>query len=604
MSLDRSILKTKVKLSGVPTEGLKIIYDWYLPDPVEGLSEAQTQQLAAGFDMVFNVVHGANRHCKNLNINYASTEVNPAFSIGQNHSVAALCVGTPCVGGQFLGNEALYISGSEQFKNYTMFIDFDFQCHSQKSKSMILLTNRNSVDDAGGFMIGINGSNSIFYEFFDINGIKHIKTFFKPLGEKCLISISKSADLGILSINVYDSVSKKAFSESFEISENESLSPWIIGDTRNNFSALHEEYTTFVGNIKSFVLIDGYLSKFRISSIFESFLLTSYTAEHYEDIDTAFKKPGRHIKVQVEDGVKISGYTYMDSTLVRQDGSNVTITKKVPTYEANYKDSMQFVNSNETVTKGVSTLIPESKTFDDQKVREYGQKSIFLKNDTDISKVFELYSRDLINENIEKRATFNPSGSKFVLDRSYGSSENINIYFNGLLMEPNADYQVNDGKDIVKIGGSFINTDSLYYDVIPGDALFFDFFGYSQNIYLGVSGESDVYLDGKKLLYGATADYKDFSSSVVVIFAAHLSAGRMAVIPRNPSVTQKLISVDKYSHSLSFNPIGEQVWLGGKRLVKDLEYFLKNMCDLNVSENKAEEKTTLIYNNEGTFFNI
>ena len=50
--------------------------------------------------------------------------------------------------------------------------------------------------------------------------------------------------------------------------------------------------------------------------------------------------------------------------------------------------------------------------------------------------------------------------------------------------------------------------------------------------------------------------------------------------------------------------MNEQVWVDGKRLSKELEYFLKNACDLNVTDFKAEQKTTIIYNNGGTFFNI
>ena len=63
-------------------------------------------------------------------------------------------------------------------------------------------------------------------------------------------------------------------------------------------------------------------------------------------------------------------------------------------------------------------------------------------------------------------------------------------------------------------------------------------------------------------------------------------------------------SSDKYTHCQNFNIISEKVWVGGLRSLENAGYTLTCMCNLNNSDNLAQSNELLIYNNEGSFFNI
>ena len=53
-----------------------------------------------------------------------------------------------------------------------------------------------------------------------------------------------------------------------------------------------------------------------------------------------------------------------------------------------------------------------------------------------------------------------------------------------------------------------------------------------------------------------------------------------------------------------YNVIDEQIWIDCKRVYKKNGYSLTCGCDLNNSNDKSSEKTTIIYNNDDKFFNI
>ena len=113
----------------------------------------------------------------------------------------------------------------------------------------------------------------------------------------------------------------------------------------------------------------------------------------------------------------------------------------------------------------------------------------------------------------------------------------------------------------------------------------------------------DVYLDGKKLIF--EVDYEDDpNNDFLIIHAAGLSAGRLGLITRPSEVTHNENFYNKCYHCNAYNVIDEQIWVDGKRVYKNSGYSLTCPCNLNNSNDKAEQKTTIIYNNDSGFFNI
>ena len=100
-------------------------------------------------------------------------------------------------------------------------------------------------------------------------------------------------------------------------------------------------------------------------------------------------------------------------------------------------------------------------------------------------------------------------------------------------------------------------------------------------------------------------DYNDYSSNYLIIYAAGLSAGRLGLITRPTDIANNSNFTNKFYNCDSHNIVDEQVWINGLRSIKDTDYSLTCSCNLNNSNNdKSEEKTTIIYNNEGNYFNI
>jgi len=178
----------------------------------------------------------------------------------------------------------------------------------------------------------------------------------------------------------------------------------------------------------------------------------------------------------------------------------------------------------------------------------------------------------------------------------------FNLFLNGEIQEKEIDYEITSGTIIKKLQGNYSELDSMTYDVSTSPILGLDFEEYWGDIYWYGWQDKDVYLNRKKLVYGV--DYEQWMGAFLVVHALGLEAGRMLFADRNASITNTNHSSDSYIHCQSFNIISEMVWIGGLRSLETSEYSLTSECDLNNSVNRAETMEGLIYNNEGTFFNI
>ena len=501
--------------------------------------------------------------------------------------------------GVFNGDDIIYITDSILISDWTVFVDInELLCPTDKSKSRIILTNKNKISDTTGFIVGINGANCLFYEGSNSSGGKIIKTLVHPIGEKNLIAISRSNDS--ISIYVCDPIQNTIVQKSFSINETWTSGQFCLGGTYTNFVS-DNDYEKFVGKLDSLALFNGSLNNSNIIQLFESFSLSSYTSKRYEDVASQVPVAGRYIETQVEDGFTTSGYEYMENHIVDASGDIKLVYNKVPKLEKKYKTVNQFVAGTGTTTKTVRTLIPETKTKNITGAQEYVEKCILLDKYVDKSQRVEFYSRDDYVGNCGKKAIFAPSGSDFNLDKSYSDPINIIIYLNGLLMEPSVDYEILNGQTIKRLNGVFSETDEVIYDAYSNQKQFTDFYGYNGDIYLYGFNGYDAYLGGEKLILGT--NYEDFSD-FLVLHGSGLNAGRLGLVTRSLDVTHNENFYNKYYHCNNYNVIDEQVWIAGKRVFNKSGYSLNCVCNLNNSNDKAEEKATIIYNNEGEYFNI
>jgi hypothetical protein len=602
MNINKTILLDKIKGQSVDSANLKVLYDWEFPESTNDFVLGDLGNISDDNKLIFNSVHGIDAHLIDKDINKLASGSMLGLSVGLQHNAITKTAAT-YGNASFQGDDIIHIVNSPLISTWTVLIDLEeIECSTTKNKSIILFTNRNEISDTKSFVVGINGANCLFYEGCNADGDKIIKTLIKPVGEKSLIAVSRSNITNSVSIYVYDPILETITGKSFFVNEHWSAGNWCLGGTFKNFVS-DSHYEKFNGKMNSFLLFDVELSNTNILTLFEAFSLTSFTAKHYEKVSTQVPRQGQSVSVDIEDGFQVTGYDEMQSQVITNTGQNVVLYNSVPRIEKKYKTVNQYIASTETVTKMIRTLVPESKTKDVASAQKYVEKCILLNKDADKAQRIEFYSRDDYVGDCGKKALFAPSDSTFYVDKSYSDPTNITIYLNGLLKEPDVDYQIVDGRTIKLLNGVFAEIDEVVYDTHSNEKYFADFFGYNGDIYLYSHKGKDVYLDGKKLIF--EVDYEDDpNNDFLIIHAAGLLAGKIGLVTRPSEVTHNENFYNKYYHCNTYNVIDEQIWADGKRVYKNSGYSLTCPCNLNNSDDKAEQKTTIIYNNDGGFFNI
>ena len=332
-----------------------------------------------------------------------------------------------------------------------------------------------------------------------------------------------------------------------------------------------------------------------------NFFLTAFSKEHYKEVVTTVKKPGVAVETKVKDGLKITGYAYQPKVITTAGGHAITTYDKIPIKETKYKTVTQYKQGEGTVSKKISTLMPESKTYDNSHSKTYSEKCLLLDKDMDKSKVVEVYSADEMQANLNKKATFNTGDSSFRIDSAYSSGININIYLNGKIQEKDIDYQITE-TTIKKVQGNYSELDVMVYDISSSPTTGIDFSEYWGDVYWYGWQNKDIYLNGIKLVYGV--DYEQWMGQFLVLHASGLESGRMLFVDRDSSITNTNNSSNKYAHCQSFNIVSEMVWVDGLRFLEGDGYSLTCNCNLNNSDDIAQLNSLFVYNNEGTFFSI
>ena len=203
---------------------------------------------------------------------------------------------------------------------------------------------------------------------------------------------------------------------------------------------------------------------------------------------------------------------------------------------------------------------------------------------------------------MNKTAKFMTGDSTFKLDKVYANQDELQIYLNGLLLEKDIDYEINDQKIKKLQNGVFVESDTLIYDVYEVGKTYYDFFGYNGNIYLYGESGKDVYLNGKKLV--KDIDYLDYDEFYLQIHGQGLPQGRLGIVERYNNITQIQNFTGKYLQIVNYVIFNEITWIDGEKVVNGKGYSLTTVGDLNNSEYYAPQKATKIYDNEEENFTL
>ena len=218
-----------------------------------------------------------------------------------------------------------------------------------------------------------------------------------------------------------------------------------------------------------------------------------------------------------------------------------------------------------------------------------------------MSAVYEIYASTQYSKGINKEAVLVTGSGYFTLDEDYDNQKAVVIYLNGLLVEEGVDY-TREGIIIKKYSGDFTQDDVMVYDVIEGGTQSFDDFGgASPSQVQGGAAGKDLYIDGVKFVYNQ--DYTDNSNDLE--YLQTIPSGRRGIVSRHGNVNSQIDgTIDKYDCFGNVYLISEQLWVDGLRKARVKEYSLNNPCHSANSNLVVAKKTTIIYDNNESYFNI
>ena len=582
--------------------GVEVMYNWDQPSDLTCCG-AQTDYdwVLGAHSMLFNNSKDGNDHFFEGTVAKLLTSALPGISVGSTNNALSTNSSSSWDAdgyGTFAGTDLIRISKEIAFEDWSVIINFEEDgSPTDPSERRILLssTGSNATD---GFNLGINGAKNLFYEFYDTNGILRVYTILKTLEERSIVAVCKSNSLKNISIYVFNSIDSTSKKLSVITEDAQLGTKWCLGGispipTAGDFNQMFE------GKVYEFLLFSSYLSEEQITEMSESFLADAIINEGYQTVTETYYPTTGHTEQQVQIGTEITGYTDQSTTIQDESGATITMYEQVPVTSPIYQTQVSYTQDTNASTRDVEQLIPASKTYDHPYIKNYAPTCILLE-DAESSAPYEIYLSNKYTKYITKKGLFVAGSGHFTLEEDYDSQKLVVIYVNGLLAEEDVDYTRN-GININKYTGEYTQDDVFVYDVIDGGTQSFQAFsgGVQGDLFNGDVG-SDLYLDGLKLILNQ--DYQDSGGDLLL--NQTVGAGRLAIITRHDDISIKIDGTIDVFDNLLQSIVSEMLWVNGLRKLKGVEYYLNNPRDLANSNLIVPEKTTVIYENNGSYFNI
>ena len=571
MKINKQILLDKLKNQDIPTGSAKVLYDWepttYFPTTT----------------YIYNNLFDAADHSNASGIN---AQVKPGFNVGStDYPIGGSSTGGS---GRFVETDLIGIGSKVEYDNWTAFINFnEALCgnRTNKQKSRILLSSMQDPIAESGFILGVNGSNKLFYEYIDTSGIRQSKTLDKVLGEKNLISVGKSKGSSKMTLGVYDPIKNVGTYKTYNILEGVGDQRWYIGGTFTGLygaggasNSISDNYKGFDGYIDNFFLLDGYWNQEYLRSISDIFFLTGYnkaenTSSSYSyNVATGYKE-----ELVAEQA--ITGYQLQ---AVNVD-NGPTVYEEVPLYGNVYKNKITYLTDPSASTSASSTVLQsEAKSFDYPYIKGYAYPCVLWDSSFDTASTYELYSCDVYTNRINVKAKY--QGGFFTLDKTiYTGGENVNIYVDGKIQESGVDYDVISILKISGMNSGYTRDNTVVYDVITGTQYWWPFTGWQGTMTLVHAHDKDLYLDKLKLVSGV--DYAVSLPTSLDVYATNLPTGIMSLIPRHDEIRDVSTStIGNHGKCFSHGLISEQIWVDGSRNAEGVNYTKKTSCDISCAD--------------------
>jgi len=610
MKLTKDIFDKVIENASVYTADVKVMFNWRAPS---SLSSVEYDAAVSSYQMLFNNHAGGLKHFFEEDQTKLTSSSLAGISIGTTNNALSNSSSNAASYGTFLGTDLISIPEEMCYEDWTVIINFEEEnCPSDSSKNRILLSTKQACSNEAsgsttttsaplnaGFSIGINGAKNLFYEYYDVDGNLRKHTVLSPLNDKNIISISKAQETQSVSIIIFDLVESTIKEAAIDTKKQRLSGKWYLGGTYP-IATSGDDNQMFVGKIYEFLLFSTPLSRDQVIHFCKGLSVDSMTNAGYEIVTETYYPSEGYTEQSVQVGTEITGYTPQAYTVQDENGSTITLYDLIPITQPIYETQVTYTPSSSSEVREVSQYQSASITYDYTYIKDYAPSCFSLSTTDPSSKSYELYTYNQHAEGIGKIASF--SAGFFLLKEDHDSTKSVVIYINGLLQENGVDY-TRDGIIINKYTGAYVGNDTFIYDLIDnGIQDFIDFTASNTSVtHAGRAGQ-DVYLDGFKLVYGE--DYENDGADLTV-FANGLASGRMAFITRHTDTNQLLNGTIISFLNAGYPLISEQLWTNKLRKIRNSDYSLRSSCDLSdINNPKTTKRTTLIYENNESYFNI
>ena len=573
MVINKQILFDRLENEGISSGSAKVSYSW---DAITHNSYVENN-LAASADHVINSVINAS--------------VKPGLSVGSTNHPVDTSHSNSTNGGEFEFNDVLSVGSKVEYDNWTAFLNINESlCGNQtdKVRSRVLLTSMNDPASLSGFMVGVNGSNKLFYEYVNSDGVREVEVLNHVIGDRNLISISNSKTSNLVTMGVYDPVKGVGVYSSFGINSRNGSDKLYVGGT---LSGIHhggtptyenDNYRGFKGYVENFLLLSGYHDESYLNKISDVFFLTAYTRGTNTTSQISYNTVTGFSETQVVAGQGITGYQMLTVNVEDNQGNITQVLEETPMYGNIYENKITYLTGPDTASSDSTAFQAESKTFDNAYIKNYANPCILWDSSFSNTDKYEVYRCDVHSNKINLRSS-RKNRDLFPLNTGvYNLGDKINVYVNGKIQESGVDYQITANSELSGVAREYLEDDYVVYDIIDEDQNWFDFTGWAGTLTYGASENKDVYLNKLKLISGV--DYQ-LNGSNLEIFATNFATGRMALIPRHSGTVGNYNgTLTNHGNCFADKIISEQVWVGGLRSSEKIDYNKKTKCDISCDD--------------------
>lgn len=571
--MKKDILNTYLDRSAVNPSSLEVFYSF----------------TSGNNDVTWNDVYTKDEHYCNGNL---LADKYPGLSIGYTDTPSHNIGGS----GYFTKNDIMRVGSGITHSDWALFMDFGASdCNiTNQNIPEILVSSMAGGASSSGFSLGINNANKLFLEY-NHGQEKIIETLDKELSDFNVISLSYNNLQNQFGLTYHNFPNGTDESINFYAPNYAHSDVWHLGgmyvesSTHNGYSGYMDDFLFFKNSIDEYTR-NKFSEAFFVDKIIPA---STSVSSGYADL------PGQPIlNFTGIIGTEVTGYECSPALTVEQKvGSEIQLYSSKSLTGALTGTTLEFVTSGSGLVP-TTTFVPEQIVYNTEEILRHSNKHILFAETLSAEDIYEFYLFQKPKTNLNKRGAFEISRNAGQLNNTYEDGENINLYINGLGQVSGSSYSL-DELNILS-NGYYDFKDFITYDKVPGETAMADFPGNANNYYIN-SGEltdEDIYLNGQKLISGL--DYSSTESSINLWPV--LPAGELSFMARAKDITA--IMTGNSNGKISTNSVDELAWLNGVKQVENVDYYRVNECSLFDPSKKIRKHTSLIYNNNGNYFNI